>query len=92
MGRWCFKHYFLAPMSALPWYGYPREPQVMAFLLRGSRALQPIVLNGYLIFSRFDFLQTHVVIARFAEMHEKIVWQQGLGREVDRPPAMAGAD
>ncbi|OIP18739.1 MAG: hypothetical protein CO066_07775 [Comamonadaceae bacterium CG_4_9_14_0_8_um_filter_60_18] len=64
----------------------------MDFLLKGSRASQPIVLNGFLIFPRFYFLQTHVAIARFAGMHEKIVWQQGLGREADRPPAMAGAD
>ena len=79
-------------MPALPWYGYRREPQVMAFLLRGSRALQPTVLNGFLIFSRFDFLQTHVVIVRFAEMLGKIECRQGFGREAVRPPAMAGVD
>jgi hypothetical protein len=79
-------------MPALPWYGYSREPQVMDFLLGGSRASQPIVLNGFLIFSRLDFLQTHVVIARFAEIHEKIVYRQGFEREAVRPPAMAGVD
>lgn len=79
-------------MPALPWYGCCREPQVMAFSLRGSRALQLVVLDGFLIFSRFDFLQTHVVIVRFAEMHEKMECQQGLEREAARPPAMAGVD
>ena len=79
-------------MPALPWYGYRREPQVMAFLLRGSRALQLFVLNGFFIFSRFDFLQIHVVIARFAEMYEKIDCRQGFEREAVRPPAMAGVD
>jgi hypothetical protein len=79
-------------MPALPWYGYPREPQVMAFSPRGSRASQLIVLNGFLIFSRLDFLQTHVVIVRFAEMHEKIERRQGFEREEVRPSAMTGAD
>ena len=37
-------------MLVLTWYGYSREPQVMAFLPKGSRALQPIVLYGHLIF------------------------------------------
>ena len=46
-------------MPVLPWYGYPREPQVMVLLPRGSRALQPIVLNGLLIFSGLIFLQIH---------------------------------
>ncbi len=79
-------------MPALPWYGYPREPQVMAFSLRGSRALQPIVLNGFLVFFRLDFLQTHVVIAKFAEIHGKIECRQGFECEAVRPPAMAGVD
>ena len=62
-------------MPVLPWYRYLREPQVMALSPRGSRPLQSFVLNGFLIFLRLNFLQTHVVIARSAEMHEKIVGQ-----------------
>jgi hypothetical protein len=79
-------------MPVLPWYGYPREPQVMALSPRGSRPSQPIVLDELLIFLSLDFLQIHVVIARFAEMHEKIVCQQGFRCAEVRPPAMAGAD
>jgi hypothetical protein len=43
-------------------------------------------------FFRLDFLQTHVVIAKFAEMHGKIECRQGFECEVVRPPAMAGVD
>ncbi|OIP16929.1 MAG: hypothetical protein AUK50_08265 [Comamonadaceae bacterium CG2_30_57_122] len=57
------------------------------------RALcNPLFLNGLLIFSRLDFLQLHVVIARFAEMYGKIECRQGFVCEGHRPPAMAGAD
>ena len=60
-------------MPVLAWYGYCREPQVMALSLRGSRSSQPIVLIGFLYFSKGMFVPMHVFIAMFAEMYKKIV-------------------
>jgi len=79
-------------MPVLAWYGYCREPQVMALSLRGSRSSQPIVLIGFLYFSKGMFVPMHVFIAMFAEMYKKIVVKQGSGCEGIRPPAMAGVD
>ena len=55
------------------------------------RALcNPLFLNGLLIFSRLDFLQLHVVIARFAEMYGKIECRQGFVCEGASPASNGG--
>jgi len=64
----------------------------MPFLQRGSRTSQPIVLKEIFDLFNLSFLQTHVAIVRFAEIHEETFRKQSFGGEASRPPAMAGVD
>lgn len=73
-------------------YRHPREPKVMAYIYRGSRASQRLVFIRFFICRPCPLMQILHSIVTFAEVLEKIVDQHRFAREAIRPPAMAGAD